>query len=322
MKNNFKKVAAATLSLLLSAAMSITPAFAESPDAQYADGAYKGSIHFYKEGVTDFTSSNYSMCDALFVHEADLTLTADNLTVDAYVAYPVPAFKDMGKDGTLKDVSLSFNNEKYDATSDITTKAEKTFDTTNPMFGINKDDSLPTQKISFTLPREAISELTKGVDAVAFVNVFMNTNVNFKVKIDNITPVGGGSEQLPSEEKTHSMTVSAEVSAPVASYTVTIPESITMGTLSADKDNIFNYDVEITAENLGTGYIEVSAPEKGNLTSNDNTLAYTNTFKTEKVSSSKTLQGSFTVLGKDVKSASAGNYTGTAEFTIKYFAEK
>ncbi len=322
MKNSFKKVASATLSLILSATMSITPAFADSPDAQYADGEYKGTIHFYKEGVTDFTPANYSMCDALFVHEADITLTSENLKIDAYVAFPVPAFKEMGTDGTLKDVSLTINSEKYAADSDIVTKAEKVFDTTNSMFGVKEGDSLTTQKLTFNLPRTAINAVTKGVDAVAYVNVFMNTNVNFKVKIDNIVSIGSDLGQLPSEEKTHSMTVSAEVAAPISSYTVTIPESITMGTLSADKDNTYNYNVEITAENLGNGYVEVSATEKGNLMSSDKVLAYTNTFKTEKVSSSKTLQGTFTVLGKDVKAASAGNYTGSAEFTIKYFAGK
>ena len=87
-----------------------------------------------------------------FVHEAELALTADNAELTFYVAYPIPAFPDLGADGTILDVKLTVNDTEYTAESDITTKPEKVFDTTSSLFGITQGEAYPTQILTVDLP--------------------------------------------------------------------------------------------------------------------------------------------------------------------------
>ena len=62
------------------------------------------------------------MCDPIFVHEAELALTADNAELTFYVAYPIPSFPDLGTDGTILDVVPYSRWNRIQAESDITTK--------------------------------------------------------------------------------------------------------------------------------------------------------------------------------------------------------
>ena len=113
--------------------MMCTTAFA----ADYTDGDYTGEIHFLNANG----SGDYSMCDPIFVHEAELALTADNAELTFYVAYPIPSFPDLGTDGTILDVVLTVDGTGYTAESDITTKPEKVFDTTaGGLFGITEGE--------------------------------------------------------------------------------------------------------------------------------------------------------------------------------------
>ena len=64
-----KIVSGAAVAAMLGTMM-CTTAFA----ADYTDGDYTGEIHFLNANG----SGNYSMCDPIFVHEAELALTADN----------------------------------------------------------------------------------------------------------------------------------------------------------------------------------------------------------------------------------------------------
>ena len=105
--------------------------------ADYADGDYKGEIHFLNANGTGAAS----MCDPIFVHEAEMTLDADSAELTFYVAYPIPAFPDLGTDGTILDVVLTVDGTEYTAESDITTKPEKVFDTTSSLFGITEGES-------------------------------------------------------------------------------------------------------------------------------------------------------------------------------------
>lgn len=52
------------------------------------------------------------MCDPIFVHEADLTLTDTEAELTFYVAYPIPAFPDQGTDGTVLDVVIYSRRNK------------------------------------------------------------------------------------------------------------------------------------------------------------------------------------------------------------------
>ena len=294
--------------------MMCTTAFA----ADYTDGNYTGEIHFLNANGTGAAS----MCDPIFVHEAELALTADNAELTFYVAYPIPSFPDLGTDGTILDVVLTVDGTEYTAESDITTKPEKVFDTTATLFGITEGESYPTQVLTVDLPRDAVDDLEAGtVSASAYVNSVMNSTQNFFIQVTNIQSVGGETE--PAEE-TQDMEITANVEEVVSApdYTITVPSTVALGTLSTEEDNSLPYTVDVAASNLN-GTLSVSAPETGNLTSGDNTLAFANSFGTQNVTADTEngkLSGAISVSASDVAAAAAGNYTGTTTFSITYAA--
>ena len=315
-----KIVSGAAVAAMLGTMM-CTTAFA----ADYTDGNYTGEIHFLNANG----SGAASMCDPIFVHEAELALTADNAELTFYVAYPIPAFPAMGTDGTILDVVLTVNDTEYTAESDITTKPEKVFDTTSSLFGITEGESYPTQVLTVDLPRDAVDDLEAGtVAASAYVNSVMNSTQNFFVQVTDLQSVGGETEdpdqpEVPAED-TQDMQISADVEEAVSApnYTVTVPSSVEMGTLSTEADNSLSYTVDVEASNLN-GTLSVSAPGTGNLTSGDNTLAFANSFGTQNVTADTEngqLSGAISVSASDVAKAAAGNYTGTTTFSITYAA--
>ena len=93
-----------------------------------------------------------------------------------------------------------------------------------------------------------------------------------------------------------------------------------MGTLSTSEDTTADFDVEVTAEALGNGRVEIKTAASGQLKSGANSLAFTNNFGTQETSVTATLTGKLTVKATDVQKAASGNYTGTANFTINYYA--
>ena len=308
-----KIVSGAAVAAMLGTMM-CTTAFA----ADYTDGNYTGEIHFLNANGTGAAS----MCDPIFVHEAELALTADNAELTFYVAYPIPSFPDLGTDGTILDVVLTVDGTEYTAESDITTKPEKVFDTTATLFGITEGESYPTQVLTVDLPRDAVDDLEAGtVSASAYVNSVMNSTQNFFIQVTNIQSVGGETE--PAEE-TQDMEITANVEEVVSApdYTITVPSTVALGTLSTEEDNSLPYTVDVAASNLN-GTLSVSAPETGNLTSGDNTLAFANSFGTQNVTADTEngkLSGAISVSASDVAAAAAGNYTGTTTFSITYSA--
>ena len=307
-----KIVSGAAVAAMLGTMM-CTTAFA----ADYTDGDYTGEIHFLNANG----SGNYSMCDPIFVHEAELALTADNAELTFYVAYPIPSFPDLGTDGTILDVVLTVDGTGYTAESDITTKPEKVFDTTASLFGITEGESYPTQVLTVDLPRDAVDDLETGtVSASAYVNSVMNSTQNFLIQVTNIQSVGGTTEPADTKDMQITADVQEVVSEPT--YTVTVPGSVELGTLSTEEDNSSPYTVDVAASNLN-GTLSVSAPETGNLTSGDNTLAFANSFGTQNVTADTEngkLSGAISVSASDVAAAAAGNYTGTTTFSITYSA--
>ena len=293
--------------------MMCTTAFA----ADYTDGNYTGEIHCLNANGTGAAS----MCDPIFVHEAELALTADNAELTFYVAYPIPAFPDLGTDGTILDVVLTVDGTGYTAESDITTKPEKVFDTTATLFGITEGESYPTQVLTVDLPRDAVDDLEAGtVSASAYVNSVMDSTQNFLIQVTNIQSVGGETEPADTKDMQITADVQEVVSEPT--YMVTVPDKVELGTLSTKEDRSLSYTVGVVASNLN-GTLSVSAPETGNLTSGDNTLAFANSFGTQNVTADTEdgkLSGAISVSASDVAAAAAGNYTGTTTFSITYVA--
>lgn len=316
-----KILSGATVAAMLGTMM-CTTAFA----ADYADGNYTGEIHFLNANGTGAAS----MCDPIFVHEAELAVDADSTELTFYVAYPIPAFPALGTDGTILDVVLTVDGTEYEAESDTTTKPMKVFDTTSSLFGTTAGEEYPTQVLTVDLPRDVIDDLEAGtVEASAYVNSVMNSTQNFFIQVTDIQAAGETTEpeepEVPAED-TQDMQISAEVKEAVSapSYTATVPSSVTFeDSLSADEDNTIGYNVTVKAENLN-GTLTVTAPEGGTLTSEGNTLAFTNDFGTKTVSAdteASELAGNITIAAKDVAAAAAGNYTGTTTFSITYDAE-
>ncbi len=304
-----KRAACAALALTLAAGMNAMPVMAAGTTAE--NGDYTATIHFHNAS----NPASYSMCDSIFAHTADVKVTDDAAELTFYVAYPIPSFADQGTDGTLKDVKMTYNDTVYTGTTDIETKAEKTFDTAGSLFGINAGDELPTQSVTVSLPKEAVDSFADGIATSAYVNVFMNTNQDFVVKVTDMQKV-----VAPTESKTQSAEVTAEVAAAAPTYDVTIPTSVALGTLSAETDSTKDFTVNVTAKNLGTGKVEVTTAKTGKLTSGSNELAFANSFGTQSTSESADLTGTISVKATDVAQAAAGNYTGTANFTINYYA--
>lgn len=309
-----KKILSGALVAAMMGTMMCGTAFA----AESADGDYTGEIHFLNANG----SGNNSMCDPIFVHEADVKLTADAAELTFYVAYPIPAFPDQGTDGTVLDVVFTVDGTEYEAESDITTKPEKEFDTTAALFGVNAGDVLPTQVLTVTLPRDAVDDLEAGtVAASAYVNVVMNSTQNFFVKVSDLQSVGG--TETPDED-TQDMQITADVEEKISapSYTVTVPSSVSLGTLSADQDNAMVYAVDVKASDLN-GTLAVTAPGEGSLVNGDDTLAFANSFGTQTVNADTAgtkLSGKISVTAEDVAAAAAGNYSGTTTFSITYAA--
>lgn len=302
---------------ILTAAMLGTMVCSTAFAADLSNGDYKGEVHFLNANGSGSTS----MCDPIFVHETDVTLTDEEAQLTFYVAYPIPAFSDQGTDGTVKDVVVTYNETDYPAESDITSQPTKVFDTTASLFGINAGDELPTQVLNVSLPKEAIDDLEAGTVAVsAYVNVFMNTTQDFFLKVTDLQPVGGTEPSGDSQDMEITANVEEAVSEP--SYTVTVPGSVAMGKLSADQDNSMAYTVDVEASDLN-GTLSVAAPADGNLTSGENTLAFSNSFGTQTVTEDTAgtgLNGEIGVSAANVASAASGNYVGTTTFTISYAA--
>lgn len=311
-----KIVSGAAVAAMLGTMM-CTTAFA----ADYADGDYTGEIHFLNANG----SGAASMCDPIFVHEAELALSGDNAELTFYVAYPIPAFPDQGADGTVLDVVFTVDDTQYAVESDITTKPEKVFDTSAALFGLTEGESYPTQVLTVDLPKDAIDDLEAGTVSVsAYVNVFMNSTQNFFVQVTNLQPVDDTQDPAVPSEDTQDMEITANVEEMVSapSYTVTVPSAVAMGTLSTETDTSMSYTVDVEASNLD-GTLSVSAPETGSLISGDNTLAFANSFGTQNITADtegSQLSGAISVSASDAAKAAAGNYTGTTTFSITYAA--
>ena len=319
MNKMVRKIVSGAMALCMVAGMGAVSAFAAGP---YADGEYTATLTMLHE-----TKDQPSMCDPLFDKTADITVKGDTATVKLYTANPVPAFATQGADGTVKNVVMTLDDVQYPAESDMNTKPLREFDADNALFGINAGDKLPCQVLTLNIPTAKLDSLaTAPAQTDAYVNVVMNTDVIFRLKLENITKVGGTEPQPQVPEATETsqkgMNITADVAAPAAKYSVVIPETIAMGTLSAEKDNVAAYTVDVTAQNLGSGKVVVAADAEGVLNSAESTLAYTNTFGTQETSVTAALNGEFHVSAAAVKAAVAGDYAGTAIFNISYFAAK
>ena len=126
-----------------------------------------------------------SMCDVMFAQKADVEVRGEDAVLKIYVAYPVPAFPEMGKDGTVKDFTVTYNGKTYIAESDLTSQPLMTVKASNPGFGLVAGEEIPAQVLTLTLPKEALNE--SRLPATTLVNVIMGMNVNFRLALSELT---------------------------------------------------------------------------------------------------------------------------------------
>lgn len=166
---------------ILSVMLAIVMVFTMVPSTVLASN--EGVNHGQKSTivVNSDGKNKASMCNALFSEHVDIDVNDDMATMKIYVAYPVPAFASMGKDGTVKDFVITYNGREYRGISDIESKPEMTVRETNILFGLIKDKKISSQIVTFKLPKEALK--AKYLDAKALVNVVMNKVVDFDLVI-------------------------------------------------------------------------------------------------------------------------------------------
>lgn len=319
MKLRNKIVSTLTVAALIATTFSTT-AFAATDD--YVNGTYSATVHMYKAD----SPSDRSMCDPIFDYDADVVLSADETEITVYVAYPIPAFSSLGVDGTLLDVVATVDGTTYTADLDTTSLPSRQFDESSALFGTTAGVSYPTEVITFNLPADAITAATSdGIYLSAYVNSVMNSTQYFYMKLSAMTLIAGESsaDANATETSEQSVTVTADVEKNTPSYTVTVPASVALGTLSKVADTTVSYNVEVEANNFDGESVEVVATSSGKLVSDaneNNTIAFTNDFGSQTVTKSATLSGNIKVNANDVASAKSGNYTGTTSFVINYFA--
>ena len=316
MRKTLNKIIAGAVALCMAASMSAVSAFAAGP---YTDGTYTAKVAFLHE-----SKEQNSMCNALFDSDADVVVHGETADVSVYAAFPVPAFPTQGADGTVKDVVMHLDGVEYPAALDIETKPEREFDETNPLFGSTAGQKLPTQVLTFTIPTAKVDMLADGIKTTAFVNVVMNSEQTFRLKLTNLVKTSEEPTEpaAPAETSTHDMWVYADIAAPAPDYMVTIPADIQLGTLSTEEDTVYTYTVDVKAENLGDGYVEVSTLSQGSLNNGQDGILFDSTFGTQKTSTSTSMEGTFTVHAEDVSAAPAGNYEAVVRYNIAYYAAK
>lgn len=176
-----KKIRSCVLSCLVAfvLVLGVLPTAALAQELPAADEVGTVSVTMNSDG-----QKRSSICDPLFAEKADVAVTGDMATIKLYVAFPVPGFPDLGKDGTLKNFVITYQGKDYLADSDITSKPVRKAKATNPMFGVVEGKDMTTQVLTVQLPKDALQETF--LDVKAYVNVVMNTDVNFDMYLKDL----------------------------------------------------------------------------------------------------------------------------------------
>ena len=337
---NFKKVLSLSLASIMmfsvaafNANATEAPTYTAVSGVPTEDGTYRANTTMWNDNYV--VGQQASMCDVMFSEYVDFVIEGDEVTIDLFVLKPVPNFPDLGVDGTLKDVQFSYGekvedgeatitsgvglNGPYDPTTNIDTLYDRNFVKANPGFGIVADTVYPTQKLTVTMPVQALAET--HIDVQAFVNVVMMSTQNFNMELTNIEKLVGGDTTGPTEpeNETRDVVISASVPENQSTFTVEVPESVDMGNLRFTEDTVISYSVNVNfVAGNDNKAVQVSTEDMGVIKceAGDETIAFANDFGTQKTSETQTLTGNITVTADDVQAAPVGDYTGTMTFEI------
>lgn len=256
--------------------------------------------------------NNPSMCNALFYPEMIAEVTGDTTTITLYVLDPIPTFSSAGQPITELKLTYSADSSKeYIASIDTTNQVTKTF---NTAFMGDIIGDYPCDVITASIPTQAMLDSSNGVlNVTAFVNAVMNTYVDFFLVVDTSNLSASATETT-----TQTTQIVAEVIDDTPDYYVTIPSTISLGTLSKIDDTTVDYEIKVETKNLASSsYLQISAPETGTLQSGSNTIAFNNTLGVRTYTSSTVDTAQLSVKAQNVETA--GSYTGTTTFEIMFF---
>lgn len=304
-----KKMIAGVLTTAMAMSLMSVSAFAGTET--YADGDYVGTIHMMNATNT----ANYSMCDGFFENDnAQVTISEDATVITLNVVSPITV--GTSTSDTLGETKATYNGTEYTAEVDSTyTAGSIAWPNTVAIGSVTAGELRTYQIMTFTLPADAVDALDEGITVAATVNA-MGYAPEMLMKITDLAAAPSG------DADNRNMDITAEVAPKAASYEVTIPESVAMGTLSTEADTTKDFTVNVVATGIN-GTVSVAAASTGTLTSGTNSLAFANSFGTKTVTADTTAAGTdFTgtlkVTKDAVNAAASGNYTGTTTFTISY----
>lgn len=123
-------------------------------------------------------------------------------------------------------------------------------------------------------------------------------------------------------QKDMEITATVEENQGLPSYSVVIPESVSMGSLSRVTENVKEYEIIVKTEEK-KGVITVEAPEEGCLLKEEDALKFTNdfgkqAFQAKGSETEKHLTGKIYIAPEEVQKVPVGRYRGTTIFTIGY----
>ena len=136
----------------------------------------------------------------------------------------------------------------------------------------------------------------------------------------------GAAAQAPEKDApllttSQSTTLTAEVSAG-ATYSVRIPEQVSLGSLPASGDFNSPYSIDVTMHKGDTGTVSVRSEQSVDLLpdgrSGADALPCHNRFADHHFTESGSAEGLLTIYGEDIRAAKPGSYSGTLNFYLSY----
>ena len=144
------------------------------------NGVYKTMIDLLHE-----SQEQRSIYDILFDSNVDIVVKDDEATLKLLVVNPVPAFPNLGADGTVKNVVINYDGQNYTAESQLGTDAKMTPKDENPSFGLEVGKEYSAQVLTVKLPVAAIHD-NAFLNTKAYMNVLFNTDVTFRIALGNL----------------------------------------------------------------------------------------------------------------------------------------
>ncbi len=273
----------------------------------YANGDYVATSTMYKNNSGVINTEAKSACDVYFSEEATVTLTDDSTVITWYVeTADYTGFNMEAVDNFI----VTYEETTYEAVIDFDSEVE----------AIINDTVMMGHVMTLTLPAAAIDTIVNDgllvssyIPAMAGYANGAYATQTYWVKLSDVTVA-------PTDASKQTSSVNATVTPNEPSYTVTVPASIALGSLSRETDNVVAFDVKVETADFDGDSVEVVAVGNGTITDGTDSLAFTNDFGSQTATASTTLTGNITVLAANVAAVEAGNYTGTTSFVINYYA--